>query len=66
MPKKIFGQIAFLHFGKDWPYRIFLNFAYLFCKKNNTQRIIGGHRAYFLLMQQNTPFLSKFHTQVLP
>ena len=30
------------------------------------KKIIGGHRAYFLLMQQNTPFLSKFHTQVLP
>ena len=30
------------------------------------QKIIGGHRAYFSLMQQNTPFLSKFHTQVLP
>ena len=26
---KIFRKIAFLHFDKDWPYRIFLNFAYL-------------------------------------
>ena len=34
--------------------------------KNSAQKIIGGHRAYFSLMQQNTPFLSKFHTQVLP
>ena len=51
MPKKkIFRKIAFLHFDKHRPYRIFLNFALifsLFCKKNNAQKIIGGHHAYF-------------------
>ena len=63
MPKKkIFRKIAFLHFDKDWPLLIFS----LFCKKNNVQKTIGGHRAYFSLKQQNTPFLSKFHMQVLP
>ena len=46
-------------------FKLGLSLAY-FVRKHNAQKIIGGHCAYFSLVQQNTPFLSKFHMQVLP